>query len=240
MPRETEILLDNKMSNMVKQTELKKQEIIDEMVWNSMVDASNIKVKINGGVVTLAGKVGSYREKKEADLSCWKVAGVHDVINDIKVDLSKNTLKPSDDEMEKRITNILLWDINLNSLKIKVSVDGGIVTIEGTVDVFWKLSYVIDRISGVTGILGIVNKLAVTPKKRVSDEIIAEDVMDAIDRSAVIFPGDIDVKVEDNVVTLYGTVANWGAWKRAFDAAANTYGVIEVIDNLKVTGASGG
>lgn len=229
-------MLNDKMITMVKQTELKKQDIIDEMVWNSMVDASNIKIKVNGGVVRLAGTVGSYREKKEADLTCWKVAGVHDVINEIEVDLSKSTLKPPDDEIEKRITDILLWDINLNSLKIKVYVDGGIVTLEGTVDAFWKLSYVIDRISGIAGIVGIVNKLAVAPKKKVSDEIIAEDVMDAIDRSPVVVPGDIDVKVEDNIVTLYGTVSNWGAWKRAFDAAANTYGVIEVLDNLKVSG----
>lgn len=222
------------MKMAIKNTELKKQDIINEMIWNDKIDASQVEVEVDDGKVELSGTVGSFRERREAELDAWSVLGVRNVENDLKVDLTEGFSYPSDEELKDRVNNTLSWDFAIDSSNIELSVENGWVTIEGTVDSFWKIAYTENEVSKVLGVVGITNKLAAAPKKRVSDDLIAKDIMDAIERKALILPEEIDLMVKDNVVTLNGNVSSWSAWREAYDAAENTLGVINVIDNIKI------
>lgn len=220
---------------MVKQTELKKQDVIDEMTWNDKIDSSDIQVKVYDGKVELSGTVGSFMERREAEMDAWLVSGVRHVENNITVDLTEGITYPSDEELKQRIENVLIWDATLNSLKIDVSVSNGIVTLEGTVDSFWKISFAESKVHGVSGVVGIINKLAAAPEESVADEMIAKDIMDAIERKLLVSPDDVDVKVKNGVVTLEGTATSWSAWREAYNSAEYTIGVLDINDNIIIS-----
>ncbi|MBD3187754.1 BON domain-containing protein [Candidatus Bathyarchaeota archaeon] len=219
---------------MVKSTELKKQDVIDELTWDSKVDASQIQVKVEDGVVTLSGTVRSYSERIDAERDAWSVRGVKDVKNDIEINLTKGVTYPDDKVLQRRIENILIWDQTFDSLRISVAIKDGLVTLKGAVDRFWKIRYAINKIKGISGVKGIDNQLAVVPKKKMSDEMIAKAVMDSITRKSLISTEDITVKVKDGVVSLYGTVPTWNAWRQAHISAENTGGVLGIDDSIMI------
>ena len=62
-------------------------------------------------------------------------------------------------------------------------------------------------------------------------------VREALDRSALV-PDDSDVSADtkDNVITLTGHVRTWAEHDAVVDAARMAVGVIDVRDDLKITG----
>ena len=53
-----------------------RQNIIDELEFEPAVDAANIGVAVDKGVVSLSGHVGSYAEKLAAEKAVKRVKGV--------------------------------------------------------------------------------------------------------------------------------------------------------------------
>jgi hypothetical protein len=69
---------------------------------------------------------------------------------------------------------------------------------------------------------------------RRSDERVHEDVCDALTDARDLDATDIDVTVRDGVVTLSGQVDGRSARRRAEDIAAETSGVLDVMNQLSV------
>jgi osmotically-inducible protein OsmY len=74
----------------------------------------------------------------------------------------------------------------------------------------------------------------VVPTHSVLDETISENVLAALRRNVGIDETLINVKVENGIVTLSGSVRSWVARNAAFDAALFTDGVVDVVDNLVI------
>jgi osmotically-inducible protein OsmY len=218
----------------VQTDEIIKKDVVDQLYWDNRIDASDITVMVEQGEVTLSGHVPTFTGKRAASSAAWSVTGVQVVHNELDVQFPETLTTPSDDEIEDRVENSLLWDPDLHSFKINVQVMGGWVTLEGTVDTFWKKMQAENNTSSIRGVIGVTNKLAVVPSERITDERIAEDVVDAIDRNLQVMVDDIDVVVEDGEVTLTGTVSDWAAKSSAYNAARFTLGVIDVHDNIFV------
>jgi len=79
-----------------------------------------------------------------------------------------------------------------------------------------------------------VNKIAVVPRDRILGKTIAENVVSALDRSPELDLGDVDVRVEDGVVSLSGSVPTQSLYRSALDAARYTRGVIQIEDRIVV------
>ncbi len=61
------------------------EEVCDKLMSDREVDASNIGVKVENGIVFLSGKVDSRRTKKLAELIVEDLPGVQDVRNELVV-----------------------------------------------------------------------------------------------------------------------------------------------------------
>src|SRR5271165_3186381 len=86
-----------------------RQNIQDELEFEPSIDAANIGVAVDGGVVTLTGHVGSYAEKVAAERVVLHVKGVRAVAQEIEVRYPESE-KTADDEIAKRALNIIAWD----------------------------------------------------------------------------------------------------------------------------------
>lgn len=61
------------------------EDVNDRLTWHGDIDATNIQVKAEEGVVTLTGEVNSRREKRMAEDTAESVPGVWDVDNQLRV-----------------------------------------------------------------------------------------------------------------------------------------------------------
>lgn len=60
------------------------EDVCDRLTEDAFVDASEISVRVENGEVTLAGTVPSRDQKWRAEECAERVAGVHDVINQLR------------------------------------------------------------------------------------------------------------------------------------------------------------
>ncbi len=211
-----------------------KKDIVDELYWDDRLDASKITVSVDNGFVKLSGEVPSYNNLVAARSAAWRMPGVIDVVDDLKIKYVTPPVLPTDDEIQRRADQIIIWDPDLEDCNITVTVVDGIATLEGTVDAFWKKTYVENRLVGLRGVIFVENKLAVTPTRDVVDEAIAEDVVAAMERDVLVDPEDVTVEVIDGIVTLTGTVPTWSSRRAAEDDAIYTAGVAGVDNRLRV------
>jgi osmotically-inducible protein OsmY len=211
-----------------------KKNVIDQLFWDNRVNSANVKVSVEEGVVTLRGTVATYTAKRAAELDAWSVPGVVDVRNLLKVEYPDEITVPDDQTLKSRVQSVLIWNSVIDSTDIRVEVIGGIVTLKGSVNAYWKKMQAEDLVSDVTGVISVTNQLAVVPTDKVTDEMIARDIMQSIARNINVYVEDVNVKVENGNVTLSGTVEDWQAKLAAYNAALYTAGVKEVNDNIQV------
>ncbi len=62
-----------------------KDDINDRLTWNGRIDATDVNVDVNDGLVTLTGSVDSRRDKRLAEDIADGVPGVWDVSNQLRV-----------------------------------------------------------------------------------------------------------------------------------------------------------
>src|SRR5579864_420098 len=110
-----------------------RDDILDELAYEPIVDAAHIGVAVDQKVVTLTGHVSSYAQKLAAVAAVRRVKGVYGIADEIEVvDFSET--RASDDEIVKRALNLLSWDSVVPSEAIQVTVHGGLVTLTGKVN----------------------------------------------------------------------------------------------------------
>lgn len=211
-----------------------KKLVNDQLYWDHRVDASDVKIAVDDQVVTLDGSVPTYAARVAAFDDTRDVTGVKGVINNLEIDYTIEPELPTDANIEKFVTDRFRWDPNLKSYKINVSMNNGWATLEGTVDAYWKKIRAEVKAADVLGVVGVINNLAVVPTESIKDEVIANHVIQALERNVNVFAEDVNVKVENGIVTLSGEVPTWTARSAAYDAAMFTYGVLDVVDSLRV------
>ena len=80
-----------------------RRDVEDELRWDPDIDATDIAVSVNKGVVTLAGFVRSYMQKSQAEVDAKRVAGVMAVANDLEVRLPNIDERPDPDTLEGEV-----------------------------------------------------------------------------------------------------------------------------------------
>lgn len=215
--------------------EILKKRVVDQLAWDTRVDASNIQVSAENGIITLTGTVSSYYQRGISEDIAWAITGVVSVDNSLDVEFAETLSVPSDDEIQSWVEQKLRWNTNIDESAITVNVAGGLVTLEGTVPTFWQYTSAKSEADQTTGVIDVTNKLAVVPTEKVTDKVIGERVMERIEQNTLADIDDLEVKVEDGEVTLYGNIPSWTTWRAVYDAAQFTTGVTGVKDHTKIS-----
>ena len=61
-----------------------KKDIVDELYWDNRIDASQVNVTVNDGIVTLSGSVPTYSDLAIAKIAASRINGVFDVIDKLR------------------------------------------------------------------------------------------------------------------------------------------------------------
>jgi osmotically-inducible protein OsmY len=102
------------------------------------------------------------------------------------------------------------------------------------VKTYWEKVSAEDVVATLSGVIDITNVRAVVPSETVDDQIIANDIITALARNAMIDARDVDVRAENGVITLTGFVFSSATQRAAFTIAWYTRGVRDVRNNLVI------
>jgi osmotically-inducible protein OsmY len=212
-----------------------RQDILNELEYEPSVDAANIGVIAEDGIVTLTGHVLSYTEKQAAIQAAQRIRGVRAIADDIEVRLPEHK-KTADDEIASRVLKMLAWRASITEPnEIQVKVRKGLVTLSGMVDRHFQRSAAEKAVRELSGVTGIVNQLRLRPPP-VNVAEIRRGIEEAFKRSAEIEAENIEVDVSGGHVTLRGNVQNLRAQVMAERAAWSAPGVTAVEDHLSIDG----
>ncbi|MCA1408372.1 BON domain-containing protein [Ensifer sp. IC3342] len=214
-----------------------RQDILDELEYEPSIDAANIGVAVENGIVTLTGHVASFAEKHAAERIAERMTGIRAIAQEIEVRLPEHK-KTADDEIASRVLKILAWGAAISDLRdIHVRVEKGFVTLSGTVEWHFQRSAAMNSVRELSGVTGIDNQLKIRPRMDVSD--IRHGIREALRRNAEIEADNIDVNVSGSHVTLRGKVQSLRERVMAERAAWSAPGVTAVEDHLTIEDAQG-
>jgi len=209
-----------------------RQNVIDELEFEPSINAANIGVAAENGVVTLTGHVSSYAEKLAAERTAREVKGVRAIAQEIEVRYPFDK-KTADDEIAKRAVDILKWDAMTPPGSLKVTVQKGWVTLIGDVDWQYQRKAAEDAVRKLSGVTGVFNNISLRPAVHAGD--VKKQIEDALARRAKVEAGAIRVSVRDgNKVSLEGVVESWDEKEAVESAAWSVAGVQSVDDRLTI------
>jgi osmotically-inducible protein OsmY len=200
--------------------------------WDPSVDAAEIGVTVDQGVVTLRGDVKTYAEKAAAERIALHVYGVKAVANDVEVHVIQDGRR-TDSAIATAAVNALSWNTQVPVNRVSVAVDHGWITLKGEVEWNFQRTAAERAVRDLLGVVGVVN--AVTVRPRVSAPDVASKIEAALKRSAEVDAKRIHVSAMDGKVTLTGNVRSWFERREAADAAWSAPGVREIDNRIAVT-----
>ena len=208
-----------------------KQDVISELNWEPAIHAAEIGVEVKDGVVTLAGHVGSYGEKWDAERAAQRVSGVKALAIEIDVAIAGADLR-NDADIAHAVQNVLHWTTYLPSNEVNIMVEGGWVTLSGEVNWNFQRETAAAAIRYLKGVKGVSNNIGI--RSQVYSGVIKSDIEAALKRRAHSDAEHIGVDVQGADVTLTGTVPSWFERDLVRNSAWGTPGVKKVVDHMTV------
>jgi len=144
-------------------------------------------------------------------------------------------MKP-DRELQDHILSALEWEPGVDAAHIGVTVDSGVVTLQGEVRTYFEKLDAERTARRVYGVRAVANDLIVKPTLAMtrSDGEIAKAVANALDWDSVIPKGAVKATVEHGFVTLTGEVT-WQFQRLAAESALrHLFGVKGVTNAITV------
>jgi osmotically-inducible protein OsmY len=205
-----------------------------ELKFDPLVDDADIHVMNVNTDVALNGTVPNYPQYLEAAAAAQRVTGVKNVYNHLEVALSEADFR-DDVMLITAANNALAQNVTVPD-GVEATASDGNVTLTGTVSFGTERAAAERAVAGLTGVRNIRDDIEISYDTDPVD--VDLHVQDALERSALV-PDDSDVKAHTEVggvITLTGHVRTWAEHDAVVDAAGRANGVIDVRDDLQITG----
>ncbi len=204
-----------------------------ELGFDPMVDTADITVRNIAGDVTLTGTVPSYPQYLEAAAAARRVAGVSNVHNNLMVVLPERDYR-DDVKLATAANNALTSNVTVPDTVEATAYDND-VTLTGTVPYGTQRAAAEAAVASLTGVRNVIDDIEIS---YLIDPVDVDlHVQEALDRSAAVPDGsDVNADTKDGVITLTGHVRTWAEHDAVVGAALMAQGVIDIRDELEVTG----
>ena len=204
-----------------------------ELGFDPRVNSSDIKVMTIGGNVNLTGTVPSFPQYLQAPAAARRVAGVTSVDNNLEVVLPESNYR-DDIKLTTAANNALAADVTVPD-SVEAIADDGNVTLTGTVSYGTERDAAAAAVAVLAGVRNVWNEIVISYD--IGPVGVNLHVQEALDRSALVPDGsDVQADTKGGVITLTGHVRTWAEHDAVVAAALMARGVIDVRDNLQVTG----
>ena len=204
-----------------------------ELGFDPLVDAADITVRNIAGDVNLTGTVPSYPQYLGAAAAARRVAGVTGVHNNLMVVLPESNYR-DDVKLATAANNALAANVTVPD-SVEATAEDGNIILTGTASYGTELSAAEAAVAVLAGVRSVSNDIEIS---YALDPVEVDlHVQQALDRAALV-PDDSDVTADtkDGIITLTGHVRTWAEHDAVFGAALMARGVIDINDELRVTG----
>lgn len=218
-----------------------RQDIVQSLKYDVLVDDYLIEVSVDDGAVTLTGTVGSRSEKTRAYMDAW-VQGVTSV-NDTGLDIQwwardsmrRKTLFAALDDAAVReaLKDALARDPRVSPFALQVSVENGTVTLHGVADNLKAKQAATHDARNTTGVWRVRNLMKVRPKEVPADDVLVKRVKDAFARDPYLDLSSIEVSARNGCVYLSGSTQTSFEKRRSESRASGVPGVVCVRNNVQ-------
>jgi osmotically-inducible protein OsmY len=207
-----------------------RQLVVDELEYEPSIDAADIGVAAENGVVTLSGHVADYVQKMAAERAAWRVKGVKGIAQEIEVRFPGDK-KWNDDEIAQRAVNILAWNTLVPKDSVRVRVSDGWITLSGSVNWNYQRLAAENEVRKLSGVKGVTNSITLASVVQAGD--LKRRIQDALKRHAEVEADAVRVDVRgDGTVRIEGRVDNWSEMQAVEHAVWSAPGVQRVDDHL--------
>lgn len=132
------------------------------------LDADQVAISVEQGVVRLRGELGSYAEKQALSRAVRAVPGVRAVAEDLLVKVTPAHFH-GDFEIAKVALAALAADADVPDT-VSAGVEGGWLTLAGTVEGHYQRAAAARSVRFLPGVIGVTNAIRVEPRATSNDE----------------------------------------------------------------------